>query len=30
LGYHTGVRKGFNPDAPKNLSRVVMLDSIEK
>ncbi|MFY9753554.1 MAG: SIS domain-containing protein [Candidatus Acidiferrales bacterium] len=30
LGYHTGVRKGFNPDTPKNLSRVVMLDSIEK
>jgi glutamine---fructose-6-phosphate transaminase (isomerizing) len=26
LGYHTGVRKGFNPDEPKNLSRVVILD----
>jgi glucosamine--fructose-6-phosphate aminotransferase (isomerizing) len=26
LGYHTGVKKGFNPDAPKNLSRVVILD----
>jgi glutamine---fructose-6-phosphate transaminase (isomerizing) len=26
LGYHMGVRKGFNPDEPKNLSRVVILD----
>ena len=26
LGYHTGTRKGFNPDEPKNLSRVVLLD----
>ena len=26
LGYHTGVKKGFNPDEPKNLSRVVILD----
>ncbi|HUL32611.1 MAG TPA: SIS domain-containing protein [Candidatus Eisenbacteria bacterium] len=26
LGYHVGVRKGFNPDTPKNLSRVVILD----
>jgi glucosamine--fructose-6-phosphate aminotransferase (isomerizing) len=26
LGYHTGVQKGFNPDEPKNLSRVVILD----
>jgi glucosamine--fructose-6-phosphate aminotransferase (isomerizing) len=26
LGYHTGVKKGHNPDEPKNLSRVVLLD----
>jgi len=26
LGYHTGVKKGFNPDEPKNLTRVVILD----
>lgn len=26
LGFHTGVKKGFNPDEPKNLSRVVILD----
>jgi len=26
LGYHTGVKKGLNPDEPKNLSRVVILD----
>ena len=26
LGVHTGVKKGFNPDEPKNLSRVVILD----
>jgi glutamine---fructose-6-phosphate transaminase (isomerizing) len=26
LGYFTAVRKGLNPDSPKNLSRVVMLD----
>jgi glucosamine--fructose-6-phosphate aminotransferase (isomerizing) len=26
LGYHTGVKRGFNPDEPKNLSRVVILD----
>jgi glucosamine--fructose-6-phosphate aminotransferase (isomerizing) len=26
LGFFTGIRKGLNPDAPKNLSRVVMLD----
>jgi len=25
LGFHTGVKKGFNPDEPKNLSRVVIL-----
>ncbi len=26
LGFYTGMRKGFNPDRPRNLSRVVMLD----
>jgi glutamine---fructose-6-phosphate transaminase (isomerizing) len=26
LGFHTGVKKGFNPDQPKNLSRVVILE----
>ncbi|MBS1841695.1 MAG: SIS domain-containing protein [Acidobacteria bacterium] len=26
LGFHSGVKKGFNPDEPKNLSRVVILD----
>jgi len=26
LGYHTGVKKKLNPDEPKNLSRVVLLD----
>jgi glucosamine--fructose-6-phosphate aminotransferase (isomerizing) len=26
LGFHTAVKKGFNPDEPKNLSRVVILD----
>jgi glucosamine 6-phosphate synthetase-like amidotransferase/phosphosugar isomerase protein len=26
LGFFTGISKGLNPDAPKNLSRVVMLD----
>jgi glutamine---fructose-6-phosphate transaminase (isomerizing) len=26
LGYHTGVKKHLNPDEPKNLSRVVLLD----
>jgi len=26
LGFHTGIRKGFDPDQPKNLSRVVILD----
>jgi glucosamine--fructose-6-phosphate aminotransferase (isomerizing) len=26
LGFHTGIKKGFNPDEPKNLSRVVILD----
>jgi glutamine---fructose-6-phosphate transaminase (isomerizing) len=27
LGFHTGMRKGLDPDNPRNLSRVVMLDS---
>ena len=26
LGFHTGIKKGYNPDAPRNLSRVVILD----
>jgi glutamine---fructose-6-phosphate transaminase (isomerizing) len=26
LGFYTGMRKGFDPDQPRNLSRVVMLD----
>jgi glutamine---fructose-6-phosphate transaminase (isomerizing) len=26
LGCYTGLKKGLNPDAPKNLSRVVLLD----
>ena len=26
FGFHTGMKKGFNPDEPKNLSRVVILD----
>lgn len=26
LGLHTGLKKGLNPDEPKNLSRVVILD----
>lgn len=26
LGVYTGLRKGFNPDNPRNLSRVVLLD----
>jgi len=26
MGFFTGIRKGLNPDAPKNLTRVVMLD----
>jgi len=26
LGFHTGIKMGFNPDEPKNLSRVVILD----
>lgn len=27
LGYHTGIRKGFDPDHPRHLTRVVMLAS---
>jgi glutamine---fructose-6-phosphate transaminase (isomerizing) len=27
LGFHTGIRKGFDPDQPRHLTRVVMLDS---
>jgi glucosamine--fructose-6-phosphate aminotransferase (isomerizing) len=27
LGYYTGIRKGLDPDEPKNLTRVVMLES---
>lgn len=26
LGFHNGIRKGFNPDEPRNLTRVVMLE----
>lgn len=26
LGFHNGIRKGFNPDEPRHLTRVVMLD----
>jgi glutamine---fructose-6-phosphate transaminase (isomerizing) len=26
LGFHTGIRKGFDPDQPRHLTRVVMLD----
>ena len=26
MGLHTGLEKGFDPDAPRNLSRVVVLD----
>jgi glucosamine--fructose-6-phosphate aminotransferase (isomerizing) len=26
LAFHTGLKKGFNPDEPKHLSRVVILD----
>jgi glutamine---fructose-6-phosphate transaminase (isomerizing) len=29
LGFHTGIRKGFNPDEPRNLTRVVTLGSGE-
>jgi len=27
LGFHTGIRKGFDPDNPRHLARVVMLSS---
>jgi glutamine---fructose-6-phosphate transaminase (isomerizing) len=27
LGFYTGMKKGFNPDEPRNLTRVVMLES---
>jgi glucosamine--fructose-6-phosphate aminotransferase (isomerizing) len=27
LGLHTGLKKGYDPDTPRNLSRVVLLDS---
>ncbi len=27
LGFYTGLRKGFNPDEPRNLTRVVVLES---
>jgi glutamine---fructose-6-phosphate transaminase (isomerizing) len=27
LGFYTGISKGLNPDQPKNLSRVVMLEN---
>jgi glucosamine--fructose-6-phosphate aminotransferase (isomerizing) len=26
LGFHAAIKKGLNPDEPKNLSRVVILD----
>jgi len=26
FGFHSGVKRGFNPDEPRNLSRVVILD----
>ena len=26
LGYYTGIKKGLNPDEPRNLTRVVMLE----
>jgi glucosamine 6-phosphate synthetase-like amidotransferase/phosphosugar isomerase protein len=26
MGFFTGLRKGLNPDEPKNLTRVVILD----
>ena len=29
LGFHTGIRRGFNPDSPRHLSRVVMLQGID-
>jgi glucosamine--fructose-6-phosphate aminotransferase (isomerizing) len=29
LGFYTGLKKGLNPDEPRNLSRVVMLQNGE-
>jgi glucosamine--fructose-6-phosphate aminotransferase (isomerizing) len=29
LGFYAGLQKGLNPDQPRNLSRVVMLESME-
>jgi hypothetical protein len=29
LGFYTGLKKGLNPDEPRNLSRVVMLEGAE-
>jgi glutamine---fructose-6-phosphate transaminase (isomerizing) len=29
LGFYTGIKKGLNPDEPRNLSRVVMLEGAE-
>jgi glucosamine--fructose-6-phosphate aminotransferase (isomerizing) len=26
LGFYTGIKKGLNPDHPRNLTRVVLLD----
>jgi glucosamine 6-phosphate synthetase-like amidotransferase/phosphosugar isomerase protein len=26
MGFYTGIAKGLNPDHPKNLTRVVVLD----
>jgi hypothetical protein len=26
LGYHNGIKEGLNPDEPRNLSRVVILN----
>jgi glucosamine 6-phosphate synthetase-like amidotransferase/phosphosugar isomerase protein len=27
LGFYAGIKKGLNPDEPRNLSRVVMLET---
>jgi glucosamine--fructose-6-phosphate aminotransferase (isomerizing) len=27
LGFYSGIKKGLNPDEPRNLSRVVMLET---
>jgi glucosamine--fructose-6-phosphate aminotransferase (isomerizing) len=29
LGFYTGLKKGLNPDEPRNLSRVVMLEGAD-